>query len=398
MTPAQRYHSLDNLRAIMMWLGIVLHVAVNHLVENDSPLPWRDTARSEFADLTLVFIHVFRMPVFFILSGFFVAMLVSRRGYGGMLKHRLRRIGLPFIIFWPFLFLGMGVLAMLYVHLMVKGSLGIDPAIMPVHPDRPLINTMHLWFIYYLLWFSACAALYGLVEKYVPQGFRDRLSALWLMLSSTWWGFIVLALPLAAIGASYKWGVVTASGSFIPQPDEFLHNGLFFVAGLHIYRHRQTLLERYSTCSWRYLAAGLGFFILYLFFAELFRHGQDTMPAARAWLAWIYNGTTWLWSFALIGLFVRYLPEQNRFLKYISESSYWVYLVHMLGTIGFGIMLYGMPFGAVTKMGINIVATTLACLATYQLLVRHTPVGTLLNGRRIPSRGSAQAGEGIPAA
>lgn len=27
----QRLHALDNLRALMMWLGIVLHVALNHL-------------------------------------------------------------------------------------------------------------------------------------------------------------------------------------------------------------------------------------------------------------------------------------------------------------------------------------------------------------------------------
>ena len=37
----ERLHALDNLRATMMWLGIVLHVAVIHLA-GPSPLPWRD--------------------------------------------------------------------------------------------------------------------------------------------------------------------------------------------------------------------------------------------------------------------------------------------------------------------------------------------------------------------
>ena len=35
---ADRLYALDNLRALMMWLGIVLHVAAIHMV-NDSPLP-----------------------------------------------------------------------------------------------------------------------------------------------------------------------------------------------------------------------------------------------------------------------------------------------------------------------------------------------------------------------
>jgi len=78
-------------------------------------------------------------------------------------------------------------------------------------------------------------------------------------------------------------------------------------------------------------------------------------------------------------------------LAYLSQSSYWVYLVHMLGTIGFGILLFNAPFGALAKMGLNIAATSLAALASYQLLVRYTPVGTLLNGRRAEKRSTRKS-------
>lgn len=37
-----------------------------------------------------------------------------------------------------------------------------------------------------------------------------------------------------------------------------------------------------------------------------------------------------------------------------------------------------------TKMGLNVLATTAACLLTYQLFVRYTLIGVLLNGRRQP--------------
>ena len=93
-----RLHAFDNLRAIMMWLGIVLHVALNHTT-GQSPLPWRDSQTTPLADFVLMFIHAFRMPVFFILAGFFVAFLVARRGALGMLRHRMRRLLLPFAIF-----------------------------------------------------------------------------------------------------------------------------------------------------------------------------------------------------------------------------------------------------------------------------------------------------------
>ena len=54
----------------------------------------------------------------------------------------------------------------------------------------------------------------------------------------------------------------------------------------------------------------------------------------------------------------------------------------MLGTMDFGILLYDAPLNFPAKMALNIVATSAACLLTYQLLVRHTVIGVLLNGRR----------------
>jgi hypothetical protein len=105
----------------------------------------------------------------------------------------------------------------------------------------------------------------------------------------------------------------------------------------------------------------------------------------------VYNASSWLWSLALIGGFVRFVPRQNAVLAYLSQSSYWVYLVHMLGTIGFGILLFNAPFGALTKMGLNIAATSLVALASYQLLVRYTFIGTLLNGRRAEKRSTRKS-------
>lgn len=43
--PTRRLHALDNLRATMMWLGIVLHVSVLYM-SRPSPLPWHDDRSS----------------------------------------------------------------------------------------------------------------------------------------------------------------------------------------------------------------------------------------------------------------------------------------------------------------------------------------------------------------
>jgi fucose 4-O-acetylase-like acetyltransferase len=377
-----RLHAFDNLRAIMMWLGILIHVAINHMT-GPSPLPWRDPQSSPFADLILVFIHAFRMPVFFILAGFFVALLAARRGYPGMLRHRLRRLALPFAVFWPVLIVCTTVLMAVYLHLMAYGTVGIDFSLLTKKSKTVSpFNTMHMWFIYYLIWFCALTAIGAPAMARVPARLRNAVDAAFRAFAAKWWGALALAIPLAIIGSSYRAGLLTVSGSFIPNLNELLHNGLFFVFGLLLHRHQDSLFALYTARCWRYAIAGFAVFVLTLGVLRSFTTNPHGIAHIEAWIAFLYNLTSWLWSFALIGLFLRYLPTQNRVLRYVSESSYWVFLVHMLGTIGFGAILFSLPFGPLTKMALNVLATTAACLLTYQLLVRYTLIGVLLNGHR----------------
>ncbi|MEL6739489.1 MAG: acyltransferase family protein, partial [Planctomycetota bacterium] len=96
---AERLHALDALRAVAMLLGVWLHAAIPY-VEGVPPGFWAVTGKepSALAGLSVLLIHSCRMQVFFLVSGFFTAMLVARRGAGGMLRNRALRIGLPFVL------------------------------------------------------------------------------------------------------------------------------------------------------------------------------------------------------------------------------------------------------------------------------------------------------------
>jgi peptidoglycan/LPS O-acetylase OafA/YrhL len=90
-----RRSDLDALRAVAMLLGIVLHAALSFcpslwLVADSRPEP-------AFA-IVVSAIHGFRMPVFFVMSGFFSAMLLRRWGRWSLVKHRFRRVFLPLLL------------------------------------------------------------------------------------------------------------------------------------------------------------------------------------------------------------------------------------------------------------------------------------------------------------
>lgn len=381
-SPPQRLHALDNLRALAMWLGIVLHVSVIHWV-NPSPLPWKDEQRTLVADLLGFFIHAFRMPVFFILAGYFAAMLLQQRGAGGMLKNRVLRLGLPFAVFWLPVFSSTVVLALLFIHRMARGTWGLDPTLLqgsPAVPQGP--STMHMWFLWMLLWLCVFTAALHRFGGGALHRAATLMAAVAGRVASAWWGFAALALPLAAVGSLYANGIVTPNGSFLPPPAEWLHNGLFFAFGLCLHANRAGLLALFTRRAWPYAAAGLPFFIIALVLAGMQRERPGAIAHLPLWIAFAYNCATWLWSFALVGLALRYFPARSKVLGYLADSSYWVYLVHLPATVGFGALLYGVAWPALAKMGVNITATTLFCLATYHLFVRYTPVSRLLNGKR----------------
>lgn len=378
MRPVDRLHALDNLRACMMWLGIVLHVCAQHLV-GASPLPWRDPARSPWADLLVALIHSFRMPVFFILAGFFAALLLQRRGPRGLLAHRFRRLALPFLLFWPPIAIGMLLLVMVYLNRVVHGSFGIDMALKPPPNGQPLVNTLHLWFLYLLWWFAVATAGGGWLLQRLPRAVPRALTAVLHRLGGAWWGVVLLALPLTVVGAGYPNGIVMPLGSLLPPLAEWVHNGLFFVFGLALWSGREALLPLYSRRCWVYLAAGLPFFLAAGALVALPQKGV-ALPMQAAWVALTYNAATWLWCFGLIGLFCRHIGSRRPWLAYLADSAYWVYLVHMLGTIGFGAVIVTWPLGATPKMLVNITLTSAAALVSYQLLVRNTAIGRLLNG------------------
>ena len=370
---AGRYHALDNLRAVMMWLGIVFHVASLHLAWE--VVRWRAPETTPLANLLAAFIHAFRMPVFFILAGYFVLLLVQRRGVKGMLTHRLMRIGLPFLIFWPPLFISIAALTTQFVGRM---SDHVPP--ITLAPPGERFDTLHLWFLYLLIWFTLLTVPAMVCIRRMGSRRRSYVQRMFESLALMPCGACLLALPLAALGSVYESGIVTPGGSFMPPLAEWLHNGAFFIFGTLLFVGSERLLPHFERNCWRYGVQGLAFFAAAMWLGWM--SGRGRIPYASTFMAMTYNCASWCLSFALIGGFRRYLFERHAWLEYVAKSSYWVYLVHMPVCLTIGLWLFDVPLPAVAKMSINVLLTTAICMATYELLVRGTMIGRLLNGPR----------------
>ena len=376
----QRLHALDNLRALLMWLGIVLHVEAIYATQH-LPNAWRDEQRTLVADVVVSSIHAFRMPAFFILGGFFAALLARSRGPDGLLRHRLLRLGLPFALFWPPLWLASGLAALFFMNRMVLHRWGLDPGVLPELPILGGPNTIHLWFLWMLLWLCVfTAALWRL-----PRAWFAPAEAALAWLARQPWACVALALPLLLASAAYPNAVLQPAGAFLPEWNEWLYYGSFFVFGLMLHGRQAELFARFQRHWAGYAVAGLACYLIA--FAVALRQGPALL------IGYSYHCIAWLWSFAAIGLALRWLSSRQAVLGYLADSAYWVYLVHYPLTILFGALLFEQSLPAAAKIALNITATTLVCLGSYALFVRHGWISQLLNGKRHPRRPRGPARE-----
>jgi hypothetical protein len=92
----------------------------------------------------------------------------------------------------------------------------------------------------------------------------------------------------------------------------------------------------------------------------------------------------WLLIFGLTGLFLRYLNRPSRAMRYLSDSAYWLYLVHPLVLVTAQLAIREAGWGPHAKFLFVMALSTPVLLASYHYFIRSTWAGVLLNGRRYP--------------
>ena len=81
-----------------MLLGIVLHSLMSFIDLPAFLTPAQDIHQRKEYRVILEAIHGFRLPLFFLISGFFTSLMWRKRGLNFTIRHRAKRIGLPLML------------------------------------------------------------------------------------------------------------------------------------------------------------------------------------------------------------------------------------------------------------------------------------------------------------
>ena len=97
----------------------------------------------------------------------------------------------------------------------------------------------------------------------------------------------------------------------------------------------------------------------------------------------------WLLIFGITGLFIRYGSKHSSVMRYLSDSSYWAYLVHLFFTALIPSFIVDWPLPSTIKFLFVFLSTSVFCYLSYHYLVRDTFIGHFLNGRKYSRKLSA---------
>ena len=91
-----------------------------------------------------------------------------------------------------------------------------------------------------------------------------------------------------------------------------------------------------------------------------------------------------LFSYAFIGLAESRFSAYSSKLRFVSDGSYWIYLIHLPVVSFLTFSMFKIPVWIEIKFFVAIIVSAIIGLITYKYLVRSTLIGVLLNGKRIP--------------
>jgi hypothetical protein len=176
---------------------------------------------------------------------------------------------------------------------------------------------------------------------------------------------------------------IETSAALIPPIHVLAAYAVFFAFGWLLFSQRD-LIESMAARWHSTFAAGIAATLAYI----------AVLIARRAldptW--WHVSGVivgavaVWLLIFGITGAFVRHLSIPRPLVRYFSDASYWMYILHVVPITWCAGLLAQSDAPAFAKFGIVLGVTIAVTVVTYHYFVRSTAVGVLLNGRRHSQR------------
>jgi len=367
----KRNLSLDYLRNFANLSRCLLHAAIPYMFTNAPVWPVNE-AGAWFFDLLIFEIHLYVMELFFLIAGFVFAIQFYKKTTSELLKDRLKRIIIPFIL--GLIILIPLVLSFFYLveysgninlnNIKISYLKGWNLALGLMYP------TAHLWFLYYLLFF------------YVFTFFLKNILKKMRSININYLLFSCIIISCICMSYMQRW-IVDNPLTLVPEIPSLVHYYMFFAIGFIINSSKLQLISiNLKSKIWLIVGIVLGIFAVipqfYFQFTDIEYYNFIKISAIL-----LYCFSSYLIVFGLWGCFNTIKFKASKQLAYLTDSSYWVYIINMPFVASIQILLIPISISIFLKFIISFLGALILSLLSYELFVRYTFLGTLINRKRV---------------
>lgn len=390
-TVARRY-DLDWLRVIAFALLILFHTGMMFVSWD-----WhvKNPETSVVLEWVMRFIHEWRMPLLFFISGAAVWFAMEKYPLLGYLRERSVRLLVPLIF-------GMLVVIPPQVYFERRFQQWAYASFWEFYPTiftsgsypQGNMSWHHLWYLPYIFAYSLLLLPLFLWLR-TTRG-RQAMSFIrqWLCRPGA---LLLLCVPSAVSDLCLRpiWpsdynNLVADWGNFSSKAVIFL-TGFVLCSGEEIWDH----IERY-----RFRALGLGLvttgMLYFCWYSDV-----EIQGLSRATYRVLRNLNLWCWLLGMLGLARRYLRFNHPFLKYATEAVYPWYVLHQTVIVVIGYYVAGWNMALGWKYVVVLIAMGTITGLLHELVIRRTPFLRPFFGLKVKAgRGKSRvlAAECAPAA
>ncbi|HMH23496.1 MAG TPA: acyltransferase family protein [Puia sp.] len=379
MPGANRQAYLDWLR-ILAILGVLLfHSAMAFVSDWDWHIKNKETS-----NLLLEFnfwLHNFRMPLLFFISGTVSYFMLQKRTGGGFIGLRFRRLLIPLLF-------GMLVIVPPQVYL-ERVNQGFSGNFWDFYPSifhtgaypKGNLSWHHLWFILYLLVYDIiCAPLFVWLISPKGKTFLRKMNGL-----AKGKRIYLLILPsiLVYTFMSLKY---PETNDLIHDPAYLVYWLLFLLAGFicivnPIFMDSLEKNRRFS------LAVAFIAILAINYFRWNNKEPWDSLPDWKHdWRTYLYEAlgamNSWAWVLAAIGYGKKYLNKRHRALDYLNQAVYPFYILHQTVILVLVFYVVKVKESIGMKYAFTVVLTFLLSMGIFHLFVKPFPLMRFLFGMK----------------
>lgn len=336
-----RIHYIDNIKVFLTML-VVAHHAAQPYGPTGGMWVMDDPANTNWLGNFFFINASFMMGFYFFVSGYFMMFSIDRKSTADFIKDRLKRLGIPlliftFLIFLPFNYLGNG------------GKGNLFSFFYDSYFHKPPMAVGHLWFVASLLAYSFIYLLLRKILTPADNNFSKPLQIIPVLIY-----IILLAVVSGLVRTVYpidKWEtwIIPVEVGHIPQ-----YASLFMLGTIC---KKQNWLENLQARN------GILFFTIAAIVYLLNFYLPDTLRSFWFTNALVESFLCIGISLGLLVLFKKFFNGQTRLSQILSENAYGVYLVHIFIVIAFQLLILPWQLPATIKF----LLVTLASIAASYL-------------------------------